>query len=149
MKQFLCVFLLIQALTAQAQSRSPRSLIEAWEKSWNTYDLDVVRHLFVNDSSVTYFSSERAGLIHGIDSLVKHHQSFGFVPGGKSSPNKLWLTDVQYIQAHHGRPFVAATWHFQRPGNPEQRGAVTFVLKYSPDWCWIAHAHFSNDPKPK
>lgn len=115
-----------------------------WERSWNTYDLDVIQKLFVNDSSVTYFSSERAGLIHGIDSLVKHHRSFGFVSGGKVPTNKLWLTELRYLPAA-----VTATWHFQRPGSPEQRGPVTFILKEDAKGLRIAHAHFSNDPKPK
>lgn len=143
MKNFCCIVLLFTALSAQAQHRSAQELIKAWEKSWNTYDLDEVKKLFVNDSSVTYFSSERAGLIHGIDSLVRHHRGFGFVPGGKVSPNRLWLTDVRYLTGS-----VTATWHFQRPDNPEQRGPVTFVLRNSNGFR-IVHAHFSNDPKPK
>ena len=60
---------------------------------WNNYDLNQVDKLF--DSSSTYFSSERAGLIHGKDSLKKHHESFGFVAGGKESANKLWLEDIR------------------------------------------------------
>lgn len=116
----------------------------AWEKSWNTYDLDAVPQLFINDSSVTYFSSERAGLIHGIDSLVKHHRGFGFVPGGKVSSNRLWLTELRYLPLA-----LTATWHFQRPESPEQKGPVTFMLKKSANGIRIAHAHFSNDPKPK
>lgn len=125
------------------QEKTARLLIKAWEKSWNTYDLNEVNRLFVNDSSVTYFSSERAGLIHGIDSLVKHHRSFGFVAGGKSSANRLWLSEVRYLRS----AAVTATWHFQRPDSTEQRGPVTFILKTVPGGYRIAHAHFSNDPK--
>ena len=129
-------------LSAQAQEKTPEQLMTAWEKSWNTYDLLEVRRLFVNDPSVTYFSSERAGLIQGIDSLVKHHRGFGFVEGGKTSPNKLWLTDVR-----HRHLSVTAIWHFERPGSPEQRGPVTFILQQDGSGYRIAHAHFSNDPK--
>lgn len=129
---------------ACGQSKSPQDLIRDWEKSWNTYDLNEVSRLFVNDSSVTYFSSERAGLIHGIDSLIKHHRGFGFQPGGKKSESKLWLSEVRYLPLA-----VTATWHFQRPGSPEQRGPVTFILKKGRTDLRIAHAHFSNDPKPK
>lgn len=144
MKYFF-VFALSLVLTAgYAQGRTAKDLITAWEKSWNTYDLNAVPLLFVNDSSVTYFSSERAGLIHGIDSLVKHHRGFGFVAGGKVSTNKLWLTELRYLPSA-----VTAIWHFQRPGSPEQRGPVTFVLKMYAKDIRIAHAHFSNDPKPK
>lgn len=144
MKNYLA-FLILTTLSAQAQLRSEQELIKSWEKSWNTYDLNEVSKLFVNDSSVTYFSSERAGLIHGIDSLIRHHQGFGFVPGGKISPNRLWLTQVRYLAGGS----VTATWHFQKPDSPEQRGPVTFVLRKSKDGFRIAHAHFSNDPKPK
>jgi hypothetical protein len=130
------------SLQTFAQEASPEVLITSWEKSWNTYDLNEVRRLFVADPTVTYFSSERAGLIQGIDSLVKHHRGFGFVEGGKASPNRLWLTDVRH------RPLsVTAVWHFQRPGNPAQRGPVTFILQQSEKGYRIAHAHFSNDPK--
>lgn len=136
------LILLLISTSCLGQEKTPRTLVGAWEKSWNTYDLNEVQRLFVNDSSVTYFSSERAGLIHGIDSLVKHHRAFGFVPGGKSSTNRLWLTQTRYLN-----DAVTATWHFQRPGSDEQRGPVTFVLKAVPGGYRIAHAHFSNDPK--
>ena len=138
-------FLLALSLTlAFGQQTSPHTLIQAWEKSWNTYDLNAVTELFVNDSSVTYFSSERPGLIRGMDSLVTHHRSFGFVPGGKKSENRLWLTETRYLAGA-----VTATWHFQRPGGEEQRGPVTFILMRQPTGYRIAHAHFSNDPKGK
>lgn len=142
MMRLLAMFMLVISTTALAQQRTPQLLITAWEKSWNTYNLDDVTQLFVNDSSVTYFSSERAGLIHGIDSLTKHHRSFGFVPGGKSSSNRLWLTETRYLSNA-----ATATWHFQRPGSPIQQGPVTFILKSVPGGYRIAHAHFSNDPK--
>jgi len=126
------------------QHQNAKSLIGAWEKSWNTYDLDEVGRLFVSDSTVTYFSSERPGLIHGFDSLIHHHRGFGFVPGGKTSPNRLWLTEVRYLPAA-----VTATWHFKRPEGPEQRGPVTFILHRGAKGLRIAHAHFSNDPKAR
>lgn len=142
MKAVFAFALLICPFVLRAQESSPEALIRAWEKSWNTYDLKEVNRLFVNDQTVTYYSSERAGLIQGIDSLIKHHRGFGFVDGGKASANRLWLTDVRY------RPLaVTATWHFQRPENPEQRGPVTFILESRGKEFRIAHAHFSNDPK--
>ncbi len=130
------------SLPVRSQESTPRSLLAAWEKSWNTYNLDEVRRLFVNDSSVTYFSSERAGLIQGIDSVLKHHRSFGFVSGGKTSSNRLWLADTRYLPLA-----VTATWYFQRPDGSQQSGPVTFILQKSDKGYRIAHAHFSNDPK--
>lgn len=144
MKRTILCFLLLNSLPGFTQHQTAQSLIKAWEKSWNTYNLDEVSLLFVQDSSVTYFSSERAGLIHGFDSLLRHHRSFGFAPGGKQSTARLWLTEQRYLPSA-----VTATWHFQRPGNPEQQGPVTFILKKDAKGFRIAHAHFSNDPKPR
>ena len=142
MKTLLSLFLCCIVGQTQAQEKSPQQLLAAWEKSWNTYDLNEVRRLFVADQTVTYFSSERPRLIQGIDSLIKHHRGFGFVEGGKTSTNRLWLSEVLH------RPLsVTATWHFQRPGSPEQRGPVTFILQSDGTGYRIAHAHFSNDPK--
>jgi hypothetical protein len=53
MKKFCCSILLFAALSAQAQHRNEQELIKAWEKSWNTYDLDEVTRLFVNNSLIT------------------------------------------------------------------------------------------------
>lgn len=36
---------------------------------WNSYDLTLVDHLFLADAYVTYFSSEKEGLITGIEAL--------------------------------------------------------------------------------
>ena len=144
MKKLVIILLVVLCYTAHAQKRTAHELIVAWEKVWNTYDLNEVTNLFVTDSSVTYFSSEYAGLIHGIDSLLSHHRRFGFLPGGKKSDNRLWLTEVRHLSSS-----VTATWHFQRPASPEQKGPVTFILAKSRSGFRIQHAHFSNDPKPK
>lgn len=144
MKQIFVLLLAIGWYASAAQSASPVILMRDWEKSWNTYDLNEVNRLFVNDSSVTYFSSERAELIHGFDLLYRHHEGFGFVRGGKGSVNKLWLAEIRYLPSA-----VTAIWFFERPGSPVQRGPVTFILKKDGKGYRIAHAHFSNDPKPK
>lgn len=41
--------------------------------------------LFLKDDRVTYFSSEKQGVIKGYEALLKHHEGFGFVKGGKVS----------------------------------------------------------------
>lgn len=143
MKKYFLLIFLIPNGAIHAQKSSPKELINAWVKCWNTYDLNEVNKLFVSDTSVTYFSSERPGIIKGIDSLHRHHERFGFVAGGKKSESKLWLTEARYY-----REEVTATWHFQRTGSPEQRGPVTFILKREGSGYRIRHAHFSNDPKP-
>jgi hypothetical protein len=123
--------------------------VEAWVDMWNRFDLDKVDVLFVRDARVTYFSSEKPGLIAGIDALREHHRGFGFVPGGADRGSRLWLEEVQ---AHtYGRVvLVTATWLFQRRGSDKaQRGPVTLVLLSEGSGCRITHAHFANDPAPK
>jgi ketosteroid isomerase-like protein len=122
-----------------------RQALDAWVAMWNRYDLDEVDRRFVADSTVTYFSSERGGLIRGIEALRRHHADFGFVPGGKETGNRLWLEDVQ--TGWHGTvAVVTATWHFARSGaaGPPQRGPVTFVVILRRGEARIAHAHFAN-----
>ncbi|MCK4582197.1 nuclear transport factor 2 family protein [Candidatus Bathyarchaeota archaeon] len=121
-----------------------KEAVEAWVRLWNTYDLDDVRRLFLDDGRVTYFSSEKQGLIKGIDSLVRHHEEFGFVAGGKETGNRLWLEDMD-IEEFEGSASVKADWLFQRKGSDKtQRGPVTILYVKAGDGWRIAHAHFSN-----
>ncbi len=121
-------------------------LIDAWVEMWNTYDLDRVEKLFLTDARVTYFSSEKEGLIRGIDAVVAHHEGFGFVRGGKEQPNRLWLENL--IQEGFGSTVVVAgTWHFRRGpegGAPPQRGPVTFVCVLDKGEWRLVHLHFAN-----
>jgi len=118
--------------------------VEDWVKLWNTYDLNQVKRLFLDDGRVTYFSSEKQGLIKGIDSLVRHHEEFGFVAGGKETGNRLWLEDVD-IEEFADSAAVKADWLFQRKGSDRaQRGPVTILYVKAGEGWRIAHAHFSN-----
>jgi hypothetical protein len=119
------------------------AVVEEWVEIWNNFNLDKIRKLFINDDRVTYFSSEKKGLIKGIEKLVEHHTEFGFVQGGKDTGNKLWLENVE-IESFGEFVVVKADWIFQRKGsNILQRGPVT--LNYIKlDRYRIAHAHFSN-----
>lgn len=118
--------------------------VEDWVKLWNTYDLNQVKRLFLDDGRVTYFSSEKQGLIKGIDSLVRHHEEFGFVAGGKETGNRLWLEDVD-IEEFDDSATVKADWLFQRKGSDgTQRGPVTILYVKEGEGWRIAHAHFSN-----
>lgn len=119
-------------------------VVDAWVSMWNTYDLSMVEKLFLDDPRVTYFSSEKEGLVKGIDGLLKHHEDFGFVRGGKGQPNRLWLEDTQ-IEVFGEAAIVKAVWCFRRGGSEKvQRGPVTLVYTPSGDEYRIAHAHFSN-----
>jgi hypothetical protein len=116
---------------------------------WNRFDLDRVDDLFVRDARVTYFSSEKPGLIAGIDAVRQHHRGFGFVPRGSDRGSRLWLETVQ-AHTYGNVVVVTATWLFQRAGaTTPQRGPVTLVLLGEGGSCRIAHAHFANDPPVK
>ncbi|NUQ10909.1 MAG: nuclear transport factor 2 family protein [Gemmatimonadaceae bacterium] len=135
--------------TAFAQTAGDRRLVDRlvtrWERSWNTYDLREVDSVFWSDRSVTYFSSERAGLIRGIDALREHHAGFGFVAGGKAVRTRLWLTDTT-TRWHSGVATVLATWHFRREDGTTQSGPVTLVISPRGRGFRITHAHFANAP---
>ncbi|RLI08680.1 hypothetical protein DRO42_05905 [Candidatus Bathyarchaeota archaeon] len=121
--------------------------VDKWVSLWNTYDLNQVTRIFINDPRVTYFSSEKEGRIKGIDNLIAHHKEFGFVSGGRNSGNRLWLENVD-IEEYRGTAVVTADWCFQRRGSEEtQRGPVTLLFIKIDDGWRIAHAHFSNYKK--
>lgn len=137
----------LAALMGPAQDRNAalQETLDDWVAMWNSYDLDEVRRLFVIDETVTYFSSERDGLIQGIDELVEHHEGFGFRPGGAETESRLWLEDV------NGRwdgstAVVMATWLFggAEADGPPQAGPVTFVVVHREGAYRILHAHFAN-----
>lgn len=118
--------------------------IDAWVAFWNTYDLTLVDRLFVADARVTYFSSEKQGVIKGLEALRRHHEGFGFVPGGKAQGNRLWLEDVD-VASFGPTTVVTAIWCFRRAGAERvQRGPVTLVYIDAGDGPRIAHANFGN-----
>ena len=118
-------------------------LVDEWVSLWNTYDLSMVETLFLDDDRVSYFSSEKEGAVQGIQALIEHHRSFGFVPRGKQQPNKLWLKDT-HIEEYSTSAVVTAFWCFQRADSSIQRGPVTLVYVEAGDSYRIAHANFGN-----
>ncbi len=122
------------------------SAVDAWVAMWNSYDLDLVDELFLADSSVTYLSSEREGVITGIDAVREHHAGFGFVPGGEPTQTTLWVENL-----HATMPgeiaIVTGTWYFRSGPDATgelQRGPMTLVFVPADDGYRIAHAHFSD-----
>ena len=119
-------------------------LVDAWVAIWNSYDLSMVEKLFLNDDRVTYFSSEKQGAVKGIEALMRHHEGFGFVKGGKVQPNKLWLENVD-VEAFQGAAIVTAIWFFKRgESGKTQKGPVTLVYVPASGGWRIAHANFGN-----
>ncbi len=129
--------------TAQGADETPRATIDRWERMWNTYDLNEVSELFCNCDDVSYFSSEKEGLIRGIDALVEHHRGFGFEPGESDRETKLWLDEIELFEFGESS-LVTAIWYFERPERT-QKGPVTILLKRNAGGKYeIVHMNFSN-----
>ena len=47
--------------------------LNAWVDMWNSYDLNQVDKLFLQDNRITYFSSEREGAFIGSEAVREHH----------------------------------------------------------------------------
>jgi ketosteroid isomerase-like protein len=151
---FSCLFILFMMISVSSSQgfdfntpteNDVQGLIDSWVAMWNSYDLKMVDKLFLQDSRVSYFSSEKEGLIQGIQAVQEHHVGFGFVDGGKSQENKLWVEDVQI--SHFGTAaIVAGIWYFQRVSDDAesvQKGPFTFVcVRIEEEWR-LAHLNFS------
>jgi len=119
--------------------------VNVWVKLWNTYDLSLVDELFVADSSVTYFSSEREGLIEGIDAVRAHHVGFGFVEGGRTPENELWVEQI-HATVVWPATIVTGIWYFGNRAQDTaqvQHGPMTFVYVQVEGRYRLAHLHFS------
>lgn len=120
--------------------------VSAWVLMWNSYDLSLVDELFLTDSHVTYFSSEKEGLIKGFKAIRDYHEGFGFVEGGKVQPNKLWVEDLHTIM-YGPVGIVTGVWYFRRrekDTDKTQNGPVTIIYLQIEDEYRIAHMHFAN-----
>lgn len=117
--------------------------LQAWVFMWNTYDLKEVDRLFPEPPAPTYFSSEKEGVLRGLEALRAHHAGFGFVPGGKLQQNRLWLEN-QTVELFGDTAVVTATWFFQKSDGRIQRGPLTMVLARREGRTGIVHAHFAN-----
>jgi hypothetical protein len=113
---------------------------------WNTYDLSQVEDLFVTDSRLSYFSSEKQGAIYGFDAVLEHHRGFGFVDGGLTDQgSRLWVEDIG-SDVFDDAAVVTGIWFFERAGSGEnepERGPVTIVYIPVGDEFRIAHMHFA------
>jgi hypothetical protein len=129
----------------------PGELVRAWVEMWNSYDLHQVKTLFLNDPGLSYFSSEREGVIRGMEALLEHHRGFGFVPGGSPRTSRLWVEGLA-IDLFGETAVLTAIWHFERGGvdvvepEPPQRGPVTFVCVHRQGRWWFVHMNFGNYP---
>ena len=122
-------------------------LVDQWLRLWSTYDLNMLGEIFWDDASMTYFSSERRGLIKGFESMRPHHEAFGFVDGGKKPDKELWLEDID-VTLQPTFAVVGAVWYFgdrTMSTDSVQNGPVSFVILQDKDGkIKIGHTHFAN-----
>ncbi len=150
-KSFLASFLMSVALAnASASSAGPSAeagrLVASWVALWTSYDLDQVNRIFLQDDRVTYFSSEKEGLIRGIENVREHHRGFGFVPGGKKAERELWVEQVE-SDDFGDTLVVTAIWYYgdrREAAAEHQRGPMTMVYFRAGGEYRIAHLHFGN-----
>lgn len=126
------------AATAQA-------LLDSWLAMWRRYDLDRVADLFVNDDALTYFPSDREGLIEGFGAVREYHEGLGFVPGGFQPESEMWLEQVT-IADFGESAVVGAVWYFGNRVNRRAagRGPLTMVLARAGSGFRISHVNFGN-----
>jgi len=119
------------------------SLINDWLGLWNSYDLSKVARIFTPD--VTYFSSDKEGLIRDLGGVLEHHKGFGFVPGGKKSGNTLSARDVAMSFLSETSAVLTGFWFFERAIDPSknQRGPFTIVVRKTEAGWRMSHLHFA------
>jgi len=122
-------------------------VVDKWLELWATYDLNMLDQIFYKSENLTYFSSEKEGLMLGYDEIIPHHAGFGFVAGGKSPERSLWLEDIE-IRLYGSSAMVGASWFFGEKlvdKDSVQNGPVTFLLiKNEMGDARIIHTHFAN-----
>jgi hypothetical protein len=144
-----------------ADTLGPEALVARWVEMWNSYDLDQVRELFLDDERLTYFSSEREGVIRGMDALLEHHRGFGFLPGGDERDSRLWVEGLR-ADLLGEVAVLTGIWYFQSSPEAEmepeaeaeaetdpQRGPVTFVCVKDGGGWRFTHMNFSEYPPPE
>lgn len=144
----LCVavaFLSLVGSTNWAAEFDADHYVGRWVAMWNSYDLDEVDELFLADDRVTYLSSEKEGLIRGIDAVREHHRGFGFVPGGREPEQELWVDEIDAV-VFGDSAVVTAVWYFgDRDAETDaQRGPMTLVYVDTGSEYRLAHLHFAN-----
>ncbi len=119
--------------------------MNAWVELWATYDLRRLDDLFLDDSRLTYFSSEKAGLMVGPAAIREHHVGFDFVEGGRAPEQELWVEDI-HVSEFGAIAVVGATWYFGDRTTPADasRGPMTVVYVDEGEGPRIAHMHFAD-----
>ena len=122
-----------------------QDLLEGWLAMWRRYDLDRVADLFVNDDALTYFPSDREGLIEGFLAVREYHEGLGFVAGGFQPESEMWLEQVTVADFDESA-VIGAVWYFGTRVNRRAagRGPLTMVLARTDLGFRISHLNFGN-----
>ena len=122
-----------------------QDLLEGWLAMWRRYDLDRVADLFVNDDALTYFPSDREGLIEGFAAVREYHEGLGFVAGGFQPESEMWLEQVTVADFEESA-VIGAVWYFGTRVNRRAagRGPLTMVLARTDAGYRISHVNFGN-----
>jgi imidazolonepropionase-like amidohydrolase len=130
---------------AGAATASPRAVLDSWLAMWRRYDLDGIGELFVVGDALTYFASDREGLIAGFEAVRDYHADLGFVAGGFQPEDELWLEEIT-IADFEESAVVGAVWYFGTRVNPAaaRRGPLTMVLTDTQGGFRITHVNFGN-----
>jgi imidazolonepropionase-like amidohydrolase len=133
--------------TTSADAATPRAVLDGWVEMWREYDLDRVSELFVNDDALTYFASDREGVIQGFGPVLEYHRGLGFTPGGFDPENELWIEDVT-LSDFEESAVVSAVWHFgtRLTRRITGRGPFTMVIARTASGYRISHVNLGNYP---
>jgi imidazolonepropionase-like amidohydrolase/ketosteroid isomerase-like protein len=132
-------------LTPSGGAATPDALLEAWLGMWRRYDLDAVDELFVDDAAVSYFASDRQGLMEGVEAIRDYHAGLGFVADGFQPESELWLEQVT-IADFGESAVIGAVWYFgsRLDRRAADRGPLTMVLTRTLSGLRISHVNFGN-----
>jgi imidazolonepropionase-like amidohydrolase len=122
---------------------TPDALLEAWLGMWRRHDLDMIDDVFLDDDVVTYYASDREGLIQGIDAIREYHAGLGFASGGFRPEMELWLERVN-IADFGESAVIGAVWYFgdRLDRRATGRGPLTMALARTVSGFKIAHVNF-------
>jgi hypothetical protein len=124
---------------------TPQAVLEGWLEMWREYDLDRLSTVFVNDDALSYFPSDREGVIEGFAAVLEYHRGLGFVPGGFDPENELWLEQVT-IADFEDSAVVTGIWNFgaRLARRITGRGPLTIVMARTAAGYRISHVAFGN-----
>jgi len=133
------------ATTSAPGASTPQAVLDGWLTMWREYDLDRLGDLFVNDDALTYFPSDREGVIEGFPAVLDYHRGLGFTAGGFEPENELWLEDVT-LADFDDSAIVTGIWNFgaRLAGRVAGRGPLTLVIARTASGYRISHVNFGN-----